>query len=87
MKKDEELSQGKPPPSDAEDKSEFGEGQKQQKNLLVDKNDIFKDWKEQEGKELNTMILSSIVRIVFWGLIFRTSFGTRRRRSRRPRSS
>ena len=30
-------------------------------NKLVDKNDVFKDWKAAEGKELNTMILSSIV--------------------------
>jgi len=36
----------------------------------VDKNDIFREWKEQEGKELNTMILSSIVRKLFQSINF-----------------
>jgi len=63
MKRDEaEEPLKKPPSQDEEEKSEYDDGAKQHKNLLVDKNDIFKDWKEQEGKELNVMILDSIVR-------------------------
>jgi len=35
-------------------------------NKLVDKNDVFREWKAAEGKELNTMILSSIVTLLIF---------------------
>ena len=65
MKKEEDETQYKeaPPSQDEEEKSEYDqETRGQQKNILVDKNDVFNDWKEKEGEKLSQMILESIVK-------------------------